>query len=72
MFYLTRRIFAASALAVAALFAVTITSAGAQNIVIGIPAAQSGPVGVADHQDWTNGVMMAIEEVNASGGVLGR
>jgi branched-chain amino acid transport system substrate-binding protein len=41
-------------------------------IVIGIPAAQSGPVGVADHQDWTNGATMAIEEINANGGVLGR
>jgi branched-chain amino acid transport system substrate-binding protein len=44
----------------------------ADNIIIGVPAAQSGPVGVADHQDWTNGVMMAIEEINADGGVLGR
>jgi branched-chain amino acid transport system substrate-binding protein len=41
-------------------------------IIIGIPAAQSGPVGVADHQDWTNGAQLAIEEINASGGVLGR
>lgn len=48
------------------------TAAVAQNIVIGVPAAQSGPVGVADHQDWTNGVLMAIEEINADGGVLGR
>ncbi|MEJ8570103.1 ABC transporter substrate-binding protein [Microbaculum marinum] len=44
----------------------------ADEIVIGVPAAQSGPVGVADHQDWTNGVMMAIDEINANGGVLGR
>lgn len=47
-------------------------AADAENIVIGVPAVQSGPVGVADHQDWTNGVMMAIEEINARGGVLGR
>ncbi len=44
----------------------------ADPIIIGIPAAQSGPVGVADHQDWTNGATMAIEDINASGGVPGR
>ena len=44
----------------------------ADPIIIGIPAAQSGPVGVADHQDWTNGASLAIEELNAKGGVLGR
>jgi len=44
----------------------------AEDIVIGIPAAQSAPVGVADHQDWTNGVLMAIDEINAAGGVLGK
>jgi len=42
------------------------------NILVGIPVAQSGPAGVADHQDWTNGVLMAIEEINAKGGVLGK
>ena len=45
---------------------------GSQNILVGIPAAQSGPAGVADHQDWTNGALMAIEEINANGGVLGK
>lgn len=44
----------------------------ADNIIIGIPAAQSGPVGVADHQDWTNGALLAIEELNEAGGALGR
>ncbi|MEO0679593.1 MAG: ABC transporter substrate-binding protein [Pseudomonadota bacterium] len=41
-------------------------------IVIGVPAVISGPVGVADHQDWTNGITLAVEEINADGGVLGR
>jgi branched-chain amino acid transport system substrate-binding protein len=41
-------------------------------ITIGIPAAQSGPAGIADHQDWRNGVSLAIEEINAAGGVNGR
>ena len=34
--------------------------------------AQSGPVGVADQADWLNGVTMAVEEINAAGGVNGR
>lgn len=41
-------------------------------IVIGLPLVQSGPVGVADHQDWLNGTLLAIKEINAAGGVLGR
>ncbi|MGB0505134.1 MAG: ABC transporter substrate-binding protein [Pikeienuella sp.] len=67
----TRRGFAVGLSAVA-LTAAAGLSAAADNIIIGVPAAQSGPVGVADHQDWTNGVQMAIEELNAAGGVLGR
>ena len=55
----------------ATLFSFSLVQA-AENILIGVPAAQSGPVGVADHQDWTNGVLMAIEDINAKGGVLGR
>lgn len=46
--------------------------AAEDDIIIGVPAVQSGPVGVADHQDWSNGVAMAVEEINAAGGVLGR
>lgn len=41
-------------------------------IVIGLPLNQSGPVGVADHQDWLNGTQLAVKEINAAGGVLGR
>lgn len=41
-------------------------------IVIGLPLVQSGPVGVADHNDWLNGTKLAIKEINAAGGVLGR
>lgn len=48
------------------------TAASGEPIVIGMPINQSGPVGVADHQDWVNGVTLAIEEINAAGGVLGR
>lgn len=68
----TRRAFTIASTALTLAASAGLTAASAQNIVIGIPAAQSGPVGVADHQDWTNGALMAIEELNAAGGVLGR
>ena len=47
-------------------------AAAADDIVIGVPAAQSSPVGVGDHKDWVNGVTLAIDEINAAGGVGGR
>ena len=72
MFTQSRRLFLKSSAAMGAVFSLATAAFGADPIVIGIPAAQSGPLGVADHQDWTNGAMMAIEELNAKGGVLGR
>ena len=54
------------------LFAVSFVSPAAEPIVIGLPLNQTGPVGVADHQDHLNGTILAIEEINAAGGVLGR
>lgn len=68
----TRRSLMLSAASVAIASFLTAGAAAAENIIIGVPAAQSGPVGVADHQDWTNGLQLAIEEINAEGGVLGR
>ena len=44
----------------------------ADDILIGIPTAQSSPVGVGDQKDWLNGTTVAIDEVNAAGGVKGR
>ncbi|MBR0830129.1 ABC transporter substrate-binding protein [Bradyrhizobium manausense] len=41
-------------------------------ILIGVPTAQTAQAGVADHQDYLNGTTLAIEEINAAGGVLGR
>lgn len=41
-------------------------------ITIGAPFAQSGPAGIADHQDCWNGTKLAIKEVNAAGGIGGR
>lgn len=72
MFDQTRRSFSLAALGLALSASIALPARAADNIVIGVPAAQSGPVGVADHQDWTNGVMLAIEEINAAGGVMGR
>ncbi|MCW5626432.1 MAG: ABC transporter substrate-binding protein [Burkholderiales bacterium] len=46
--------------------------AAGKPIVIGLPLVRSGPAGVADHQDHWNGAKMAVEEINAAGGVLGR
>lgn len=41
-------------------------------IVIGLPIAQSGPAGIADHADCLNGATLAKDEINAAGGVNGR
>ena len=44
----------------------------AEPIVIGLLATQTAQAGVADHQDHWNGCILALEEINAAGGVLGR
>lgn len=67
-----RRSFIGGAAAALAAPAFVRRASAAEPILIGVPSAQSGPVGVADHQDWTNGVTLGIEEVNAAGGVNGR
>ena len=76
MFKLTNRsaLLSAMAFIVAVTLGLTekLSAYAAESIIIGVPAVQSGPAGVADHEDWTNGVNMAIEELNAGGGVLGR
>ena len=41
-------------------------------ITIGAPFAQSGPAGIADHQDCWNGTNLAIDQINAAGGIGGR
>lgn len=48
------------------------TQAAADDILIGIPTAQSAAAAVADHADWLNGATMAIEAINEAGGVNGR
>lgn len=46
--------------------------ASGEPITIGMPIAQSGPAGIADHKDCWNGAILAQEQINAAGGVNGR
>jgi len=41
-------------------------------IVIGLPTSQTAAHGVADDLDHLNGTIIAMEEINAAGGILGR
>lgn len=41
-------------------------------ILIGVPSSLSTPYGVADDTDHLNGTNLAIEQINAGGGILGR
>ena len=61
-----------AAIASIAVYTLSASTHAAEPIVIGLPLNQTGPVGVADHQDHLNGTILAIEEINAAGGVLGR
>jgi branched-chain amino acid transport system substrate-binding protein len=45
---------------------------GADPILLGLPIAQTGNAGVADHADHLNGATLAMEEINGAGGALGR
>ncbi len=47
-------------------------AASSDPILLGVPTAQTAQAGVADHQDFLNGVTLALEEINGAGGVLGR
>ena len=67
-----RREFLAGAASTTLVAGMPYRALAADDIVIGVPTAQSTPVGVADQADWLNGVNMAIEEINAAGGVGGR
>lgn len=41
-------------------------------IVLGLTISQTAAAGVADHTDHMNGSILAMEEINARGGILGR
>lgn len=41
-------------------------------ILIGLPTSQTAAHGVADDLDHLNGTIIAMEEINAAGGILGR
>ena len=47
-------------------------ASGNDKILIGVPSSLSTPYGVADDTDHINGTTLAVEEINAAGGVLGR
>ena len=61
-----------AAAAAAGLAAPAAIAAGKDKILIGVPSSLSTPYGVADDTDHLNGTTMAVEEINAAGGVLGR
>jgi branched-chain amino acid transport system substrate-binding protein len=44
----------------------------ADPIILGLPTAQTAAAGVADDLDHLNGTTLAMEEINAAGGILGR
>ena len=47
-------------------------ASGNDKLLIGVPSSLSTPYGVADDTDHLNGTTLAVEEINAAGGVLGR
>ena len=59
-------------LATAGALAPAWVAAQGKPIVVGLPIAQSGPAGVADHADYLNGARLATKQINAAGGVKGR
>jgi len=67
-----RRTFLGGAASAALMTGLPVRAFAADDIVIGVPTAQSTPVGVADQADWLNGVNLAIDEINGAGGVGGR
>ena len=72
MTFFNRRTFLSAATAALLASSAIGTAIAADPILLGVPTAQSGPVGVADQGDWLNGIMLAVEEINAAGGVDGR
>src|SRR5579863_8562626 len=67
-----RRVLGGLAGAVAAPYVAPALAQSGKPIEIAISAAQSGMAGVADHADYVNGARLAVEEINAAGGVKGR
>ena len=56
----------------AGLAAPPVIASGSDKLLIGVPSSLSTPYGVADDTDHLNGTTLAVEEINAAGGVLGR
>ena len=49
-----------------------VIASGNDKILIGVPSSLSTPYGVADDTDHLNGTTLAVEEINAAGGIMGR
>lgn len=47
-------------------------ASAADTILLGVPSSLSTPYGVADDTDHLNGTKLAQEEINSTGGILGR
>lgn len=62
----------AGALVTTGLATPAISQGRSDKILIGVPSSLSTPYGVADDTDHLNGSTLAVEEINAAGGVLGR
>lgn len=58
--------------AVLGLAAPAISQGRSDKLLIGVPSSLSTPYGVADDTDHLNGTTLAVEQINAAGGVLGR
>ena len=56
----------------ASLAAPAVIAQSSDKLLIGVPSSLSTPYGVADDTDHLNGTKLALEEINAAGGVLGR
>lgn len=62
----------AGAVLTTALATPAISQGRSDKILIGVPSSLSTAYGVADDTDHLNGSTLAVEEINAAGGVLGR
>lgn len=73
MSIVTRRTVVAGAAATLAMPWVSRASAfSGDPILLGVPTSQTAAAGVADDLDHLNGTTLAMEEINAAGGILGR
>src|SRR3954451_2153257 len=63
---------AGAAAGVVGFAAPAVIAASSDRLLIGVPSSLSTPYGVADDTDHLNGTTLAVEEINAAGGIMGR